>query len=256
MKKRTDEEKKALEAEVRAIAASIRDRGEAVSAMKVREEIKKLRPKPGDQKVIDKYYREWRDGPDASQAGSRREIPPALLEVLRIHLDACARDAKAELTAQLDGMLIDEQDLVARNAELADKIVDLQTALAAHASERDTAVGALAECRSHLDDTQTALRASDGRLEAATKELAAATAQVTVLQADCLALKEECRAASNTADQLRAQLASAVALAKSETERALRAEGAAELLKAPAARRSIRPARPFQGKGFSRGRVG
>jgi septal ring factor EnvC (AmiA/AmiB activator) len=196
------------------------------------------------------FLMEWRGDREASNGDADSTvISSALLHALRTELHAQAVKAKAECDARLEGMLVDAQEMIGLNSKLEEQIAHVEVDLALRTSERDEALGALAECRTHLESSQVALADARVRQEANAVQLAAAVEECAKLEARCLSAQDAARNSLEVAERLRTDLDAALTTAKDAIERAIAAEAAAEDLRATtSARRFLKPGRNVASK--------
>lgn len=233
---------------VYAACDALLDQGETPkSAGHVRAEMQRTRPHEGvgDTKYVHLFLMEWRRDREASNGDAESTvISSALLQALRTELHAQAVKARSECDARLDGALMDSHEMLGLNSELEEQVAQLEVDLAARTSERDEALGALAECRTHLESSQVAIADAGVRHEATAAQLAATLAERAELEARCLGAQEAARSSLEMAERLRTELDAALAAAKDAIKRATVAEAAAEELQAMAAARSfLKPGR-------------
>ncbi|MDM0076876.1 DNA-binding protein [Variovorax sp. J2P1-59] len=221
------------------------------SASHVRAEMQRMRPHEalGDTKYVHLFLSEWRRDREASDGDAATVISSALVHALRTELHAQAVKAKAECDARLDGMLVDAQELLGLNSKLEEQIAQLEVDVALRTSERDEALGALVECRTHLESSQAALADARVRQEATAVQLAAAAAERADLETKCATWQDAARDGVQVTERLRTELDAALTATKDAIERATAAEAAAEELRATtASRRFLKPGRNVASK--------
>lgn len=247
MPKLTEAQKSARESFVYAACDALLQRGTPpASAADVRAEMLRMRPQEaaGDTRYIQQFLMDWRDHQAGKSDADSTAIPNAVLDVLRMAFHAQVVKAKFECDGRLDGMLVDAQEMLGLNSKLEEQVEQLEADLVRRTSERDEALGALAECRSQLECSQASSEEARVRQEGAAAQLAAAIAEGADLQRRCLASQQAARASSEVAEQLRRELDAAQTTAKAALERADAAEAAAEGLRATIATRSfLKPGR-------------